>query len=68
MKAKLTFNLPEESEEFESAANGSYYKSAIFEFDQKLRSIEKYSEIESMTIESVRDMLRDYLSNYNLKL
>ena len=42
MKAKLTFNLPEEQGDFEMAVNGNKYAALIFEYDQWLRNIIKY--------------------------
>ena len=45
MKAVLKFNLPEENEDFKAAINGSKYKSAIWDYDQWLRSEMKYGEL-----------------------
>lgn len=42
MKAILEFNLPEETEEHESALNGGKYKAEIENFSSKLRTIVKY--------------------------
>jgi hypothetical protein len=46
-KAKLTFTLPEEQEEFETAANGWKYKILVGEIKEKIRrkiKDEEYSE------------------------
>jgi hypothetical protein len=42
MKAILRFDLPEERDEHRLALNGGKYFAALWEFHQKLRSIEKY--------------------------
>lgn len=68
MKAKLIFNLPDENEDFEAAVNASKFKTAIYNFDQNLRSKYKYENIESMPLNEVRDLLREKLAEYNLSL
>jgi len=45
MKAVLEFDLPEDQDDFQSAINGNNYKSAIWDFDQLLRSEMKYKEL-----------------------
>lgn len=42
MKAILRFTLPEEEAEFKSAQQGRAAKCALWEIDQRLRSILKY--------------------------
>ena len=42
MKAKLIFNLPEESEEFENAIAGSKSRAALQELSEDLRRKIKY--------------------------
>lgn len=44
MKATLTFNLPEETEEHQTALNGGTYRSALWNISQVLRSERKYGE------------------------
>lgn len=36
MKATLSFNLPEEQEEFQTAANAAKYKAALWEISQRI--------------------------------
>ena len=43
MKAKLTFDLPEEQEEFREAFNGSKWRNVVWDMYQYLRSNFKYA-------------------------
>jgi hypothetical protein len=60
MKAKLTFNLPEEQEEFNDAINGNAFKAVIWELDQFLRSQIKHGELKADEYDKVQE-IRDYL-------
>lgn len=42
MKATLTFNLPEDRNEYAMANNASAMYSALWDIQQKLRSLDKY--------------------------
>jgi hypothetical protein len=42
MKAKLTFKLPEETEEFKTASNATRYKLLLWDLDQWLRGMIKH--------------------------
>jgi hypothetical protein len=69
MKAVLEFDLPEENIEFQSAINGHKYKSAIWDFDQLLRSEMKYKELSDETYKAYkwcREELRKILLEDNL--
>jgi hypothetical protein len=44
MKATLTFNLPEDYEEYKLAVNGSHYHYVIQQMDERLRCMNKYEE------------------------
>ena len=71
MKAILKFNLPEENEEFQAAVNGLNYKSAIWDYDQWLRSEMKYSELPYQTYkayETCRKELRKILEEDNIRI
>lgn len=69
MKAILEFDLPEESPEFLRSAFASSLSSSIFDLDQKLRSIVKYSETETAeaidAYDKARTFLRDCLRDNN---
>jgi hypothetical protein len=60
MKAKLTFELPEEQEEFNDAVNGSAFKTAIWELDQYMRSQLKHGDLPDDVHEKVQE-IRDQL-------
>jgi hypothetical protein len=73
MKAILEFDLPEEQEEFDVANNGWKFKSAIWEIDNKLRSILKYeqdshTEQELYCYEEIRSFLHNTLKDKNIDL
>jgi hypothetical protein len=69
MKAILEFDLPEDQDDFQSAINGNNYKSAIWNFDQLLRSEMKYKELSDETYKAYewcRKELRKILEEDNL--
>lgn len=69
MKAILEFNLPEENKDFQDAINGNNYRSAIWDFDQLLRSEMKYKELPEDTYKAYdycRKELRKILEQDNL--
>lgn len=69
MKAILEFDLPEENSDFQAAINGHNYKSAIWDFDQLLRSEMKYKELSDETYNAYkwcREELRKILLEDNL--
>jgi hypothetical protein len=69
MKAILEYFLPEENSDFQAAINGENYKSAIWEFDQLLRSEMKYKELTDDTYKAYdfcRKELRKILEQDNL--
>lgn len=53
MKATLTFNLPEEAEEFKLARNGINYSIAIEEFSNYIRR--KYKHIDPKSAEAYHE-------------
>jgi len=69
MNGILEFNLPEENDDFQAALNGHNYKSAIWDFDQLLRSEMKYKELSIETYQAYewcREELRKILEQDNL--
>jgi hypothetical protein len=69
MKAVLEFDLPEDQDDFQAAINGNNYKSAIWNFDQLLRSEMKYKELSDETYKAYkycREELRKILEEDNL--
>ena len=69
-KATITFNLPDEQQEFENAVHASDYKSVIWDLDQRLRSEIRHNDSldhkTELAYEAVRDMIRGYLNDYGL--
>jgi hypothetical protein len=69
MNGILKFNLPEENDDFQAALNGHKYKSAIWDFDQLLRSEMKYKDLSNDTYTAYkfcREELRKILAEDNL--
>lgn len=66
MKGILEFNLPEDSEDFELAKHGWKYKALLDDFYNYLRSKSKYEDIESLTIEEIREELLALRNRYEL--
>jgi hypothetical protein len=76
-KVILEFDSVEEQDEVKTALDGYKWKIAMWDLDQKLRSITKYgesliqdstSEIEQEIASAMRDELRSILNSYNLNL
>jgi molecular chaperone GrpE (heat shock protein) len=69
MKAKLTFELPEEQEEFNDAVNGSAFKTVIWELDQYMRSQLKHEDLPDDVhekVQEIRDQLHSILNDNNV--
>ena len=71
MKAKLTFNLPEDQAEFDFATQGGNMYSALFEISQELRTLWKYEELDEKewdTVERIRNRFYEILDDHQIKL
>ena len=72
MEAILKYNLPEETEEFQTSVNGHKYKWVIQEIDQYLRNEIKYnSNLSNDTIkafELIRDKIREEIIENNISI
>lgn len=71
MKAILEFNLPEDNHDFQASINGIKYQSAIWDYDQWLRSEMKYGELPNETYkayETCRKELRKILEEDNIQI
>ena len=71
MKAILEFNLPEDNHDFQASINGIKYQSAIWDYDQWLRSEMKYKELSDETYkayETCREELRKILEQDNIQI
>ena len=71
MKAKLTFNLPEDQEDFKLACQAVDLKQALIEIGMELRSLHKYGELpvnQWELIGEVRDIYHRILTDYNIEI
>lgn len=71
MKARLTFNLPDDQAEFDFAIQGGKMYSALWDISQELRKIWKYEELseeEFKIIERIRDKFYEILDENQIKL
>ena len=71
MKAKLTFNLPEDQAEFDFAIQGGKMYSALWDISQELRTLWKYEELnddEWKMVERIRDKFYEILDENQIKL
>ena len=59
--ATLKFNLPEEKSEYDLAIKGGDYYSALWEIDQRCRSITKYGE--KIDVYELCDEIRNMIPN-----
>jgi hypothetical protein len=71
MKAKLTFNLPEDKYEWENAMRADAMFCALWDLSQELRTLWKYEELseeEWNMVERIRDKFYEILSEHNINL
>ncbi len=72
MKAKLTFNLPEDQHEWDNAVNANAMRLALWDISQELRSMWKYqsykTEEEYAIVETIRDKFYEILQEHNINL
>ncbi len=69
MKVELSFNLPEEEEEFRAAINGQKLRSITYDFDQWLRNQIKYEDLtdeEYQTLQKCRDRFTEMFYDEDL--
>lgn len=63
---KLVFKLPEEREEFHDAQNGVNYHIALVDLDNWLRALVKYEDKTKVTVDEVREKIREILGGLEL--
>jgi len=71
MKAKLTFNLPEDQDEFDNAINGSKAHLALWQISQNIRAIWKYSDLtdeQFKIVEKIRDEFYEVINEHGINL
>ena len=78
MKAILEFNLPEDAIEYNHARKGTDYRLALWDINNKLRSITKYydpqyappegEQWDLKSVEQVRDLFFKVCEEYNIRI
>ena len=71
MKAKLTFNLPDDQHDFDLAVQSGKMYSALWDISQELRKLWKYEELseeEWNMVERIRDKFYEILDENQIKL
>ena len=71
MKAKLTFNLPDDQHDFDLAIQSGKMYSALWDISQELRKLWKYEELnddEWKMVERIRDKFYEILDDNQIKL
>ena len=71
MKAKLTFNLPDEQHEFYCATKGQDMISVLWEVQKELRTLWKYEELneyEQLIVERIREKFYSILEEHEINL
>ena len=68
MKVILEFNGLEEQEEYQNALNGWKYRAIVNDIRQMIRSKEKYTEEETISLVELRQYLVDKLDEYEVSI
>lgn len=71
MKAKLTFNLPDDKHEWDNAVRADAMFCALWDISQELRTMWKYEELndeEWKMVERIRDKFYEILQEHNINL
>ena len=71
MKAKLTFNLPEDKHEWDNAVNANNMYCAIWEIQQEIRRVWKYGELtegQFEIVEQIYDKVNEIINENKLTL
>jgi hypothetical protein len=68
VKVILEFNGLEEQEEYQNALNGWKYRAIVNDIRQMIRSKEKYTEEETISLVELRQYLVDKLDEYEVSI
>jgi hypothetical protein len=70
MKAILEFDLPEEQQQFDEAANGTKWRGVVEELDRRLRQVVKYGEDDADSVAAMdwRAKLADIVKDQKLSM
>jgi hypothetical protein len=67
-KAMLSFNLPDETEEFNAAKDGGLAFSVINEYFNYLRTLSKYEDVTTISVEEAREELLRLMKYHDLEI
>lgn len=68
MKIVIEFDGIEEQEEYRTALDGWKYKAVLYDIKQMIRSKDKYTDEESISLDELRQYLVDKLSEYEVSI
>jgi hypothetical protein len=68
MKVILEFNGIEEQEEYQNALNGSRYRAILYDITQMIRSKDKYTDEESISLDELRLYIADKSNEYEVSI
>lgn len=68
MKVTLEFDGNEEQEEYQNALNGWKYRAIVNDIREMIRSKEKYTEEETISLDELRVYLFDKLTEYEVSI
>ena len=68
MKVILEFDGNEEQEEYQNALNGWKYRAIVNDIREMIRSKEKYTEEETISLVELRQYLVDKLDEYEVSI
>jgi hypothetical protein len=68
MKVTLEFDGIEEQEEYRTALDGWKYRAVLYDIKEMIRSKDKYTDEESISLDELRQYLVDKLSEYSIEI
>jgi hypothetical protein len=68
MKVTLEFDGSEEQEEYRTALDGWKYKAILIDIKQMIRSKDKYTDEESISLDELRLYIADKANEYEVSL
>jgi len=68
MKVILEFNGIEEQEEYQNALNGWRYRAVLYDITQMIRSKDKYTDEESISLDELRLYIADKVNEYEVSI
>lgn len=66
MRAQLTFNLPEENEEYKTYMNAYKYYCALSDLQSYIRNKWKYEDIDAVLVEDLKDKFWEILEDHGV--